>query len=34
VLNRIPNWEVDMANAKMSATTAVRGWETLPAYIT
>ena len=34
VLNRIPDWEVDASNAKMSATTAVRGWDTLPAFIT
>jgi cytochrome P450 len=34
VLNRFPNWEVDMSRAKMSPTTAVRGWDTLPAFIT
>jgi hypothetical protein len=33
VLNRFPTWSVDMANAKMSSTATVRGWETLPAFI-
>jgi cytochrome P450 len=33
VLNRFPDWEVDLDNAKMSSTTTVRGWETLPAFI-
>ncbi len=33
VLARFPTWEVDMANAKLSPTSTVRGWETLPALI-
>jgi cytochrome P450 len=32
VLNRFPEWDVDFANAKLSSTSTVRGWETLPAY--
>jgi hypothetical protein len=32
VLNRFPEWEVDLENAKLSSTSTVRGWETLPAY--
>jgi cytochrome P450 len=30
VLNRFPDWEVDLANARMTSTSTVRGWETLP----
>jgi cytochrome P450 len=33
VLKRFPDWEVDMSRAKMSPTTMVRGWETLPAFL-
>jgi len=32
VLNRFPEWDVDLANAYLSSSSAVRGWETLPAY--
>lgn len=32
VLNRFPDWEVDMANAKLSPTSTVCGWETLPTF--
>ncbi|MET9491262.1 cytochrome P450 [Nocardia sp. NPDC006630] len=32
ILARFPEWEVDMANAKLSPTSTVRGWETLPAF--
>jgi cytochrome P450 len=31
VLSRFPEWEVDLDNAKLSSTSTVRGWETLPA---
>jgi cytochrome P450 len=34
ILDRFPHWQVDMANAKLSSTATVRGWETLPAFIT
>ncbi|WP_280293511.1 cytochrome P450 [Nocardia abscessus] len=32
ILARFPEWEVDVANAKLSPTSTVRGWETLPAF--
>jgi cytochrome P450 len=32
ILNRFPNWEVDLSRAKMSITSTVRGYESLPAY--
>ena len=31
VLNRFPEWDVDMSKATLSSTSSVRGWETLPA---
>jgi cytochrome P450 len=33
VLSRFPEWEIDLDNAKLSSTSTVRGWETLPATI-
>ena len=30
LLNRFPEWDVDLANAKLSPTSTVRGWEVLP----
>jgi hypothetical protein len=33
VLQRFPEWEVDLDGAQMSSTSTVRGWETLPAII-
>jgi cytochrome P450 len=30
VLNRFPEWDVDMSRARLSSTSSVRGWETLP----
>jgi hypothetical protein len=33
LLKRIPNWTVDLENGKLSSTSTVRGWDTLPAYI-
>jgi cytochrome P450 len=30
VLKRFPEWDVDLANARLSPTSTVRGWETLP----
>ncbi len=32
VLNRFPEWDVDLQNAYLSSTSTVRGWETLPAF--
>ncbi len=32
VLNRFPQWEVDLDNARLSSTSTVRGWQTLPVF--
>jgi cytochrome P450 len=32
VLNRFPEWDVDMDHAIMRPSTTVRGWDKLPAY--
>ncbi len=32
LLNRFPEWDVDLENARLSSTSTVRGWETLPAF--
>lgn len=34
ILKRFPTWEVDWANAKPSPTTAVRGWQSMPTFVT
>jgi len=33
ILNRFPEWDVDLANARMAPITSTRGWETLPAHV-
>jgi cytochrome P450 len=33
VLTRFPDWEIDTANASLSSTSTVRGWEKLPAIV-
>jgi cytochrome P450 len=33
ILKRFPEWEPDLANAKLSPTSTVRGWETLPTVV-
>jgi cytochrome P450 len=33
ILKRFPEWEVDMTNAKLSPTSTVRGWESMPALV-
>ncbi|MGV0837744.1 cytochrome P450 [Mycolicibacterium thermoresistibile] len=33
ILNRFPEWEVDMSRAELSPTSTVRGWESMPATI-
>jgi cytochrome P450 len=33
LLKRFPDWEVDLENARLSSTSTVRGWETLPVVI-
>lgn len=32
LLKRFPTWTVDLANAKLSSTSTVRGWDRLPAF--
>ncbi len=34
ILARFPTWEVDWPNAHPSQTTAVRGWESMPTFVT
>lgn len=33
MLKRFPEWEVDLPNAKLSPTSTVRGWDSMPAII-
>jgi len=33
LLNRFPEWDVDLANARIAPTSTVRGWETLPVIV-
>lgn len=33
VLQRFPNWSVDLENARLAPTSTVRGWDTLPVTI-
>jgi cytochrome P450 len=33
ILKRFPQWDVDMANASLSPTSTVRGWDSMPAVI-
>lgn len=33
ILKRFPEWEVDLANATLSPTSTVRGWECMPALV-
>ena len=33
ILKRFPEWDVDMANASLSPTSTVRGWDSMPALI-
>lgn len=33
ILNRFPDWEVDLSNAELSPTSTVRGWAAMPAVI-
>jgi cytochrome P450 len=33
ILKRFPTWEVDWPNAAPSQTTAVRGWESMPTFV-
>jgi cytochrome P450 len=33
ILKRFPEWDVDLSAARMSTTSTVRGWETMPALV-
>jgi hypothetical protein len=33
VLKRFPSWEVDCDNAVQARTSTVRGWESLPVFM-
>jgi cytochrome P450 len=33
ILNRFPEWQVDLTDAELSPTSTVRGWESMPALI-
>ena len=33
ILNRFPEWEVDLTNAELSPTSTVRGWDAMPAIV-
>jgi cytochrome P450 len=33
ILKRFPEWDIDLANASLSPTSTVRGWDTMPAAI-
>ena len=33
ILKRFPEWELDLPNARMSSTSTVRGWQSMPAFI-
>jgi len=33
ILKRFPEWDIDMANALLSPTSTVRGWDTMPAIL-
>jgi cytochrome P450 len=33
VLSRFPEWDIDLEDARLSPTSTVRGWETLPAVV-
>jgi cytochrome P450 len=34
VLDRFPEWDIDLSNATMATISTVRGWRRLPAVIT
>ena len=33
ILKRFPDWEIDTANVRMASSPALRGWDSLPAFI-
>jgi hypothetical protein len=32
-LNRFPDWDIDLPNAVFSSSSAVRGWDSMPAHV-
>ena len=34
ILNRFPNWEIDYDSVAMALTSTVRGWQSMPVFIT
>jgi cytochrome P450 len=34
ILNRFPNWEIDYDNVAIALTSTVRGWQSMPVFIT
>jgi cytochrome P450 len=33
LLNRFPDWEIDIGNARRAPTSTVRGWDSMPAIL-
>jgi cytochrome P450 len=33
ILKRFPEWDIDLSKAKLTSTSAVRGWESMPAIV-
>ena len=33
ILKRFPEWEIDIGNARMASSPALRGWDSLPAFV-
>ena len=33
ILKRFPEWEIDIDNARMASSPALRGWDSLPAFV-
>ena len=34
VLKRFPDWEVDYENARVAPTSTMRGWDSMPVFVT
>ena len=33
ILKRFPEWDIDLENARMSSSSTIRGWDSMPALI-
>jgi cytochrome P450 len=33
ILKRFPEWDIDLENARMSSSSTIRGWDTMPAFV-